>query len=695
MKGSFTCFITILLFVDICFTNAWIPSSLYSSTAKDLATRIGCRRRLRFPREFAPAFRRRQKRRRCNIERTNRDSTYSSLHDKSNGVDMEEEDFYREYENKYSSNGEDNDYIEKESYHFSNTEKVQIPPEKLQKQKNTVQFLSNLSPNNTKVEPTKTWNKASMQSIVGALDTIENDTEESRTISNLSDLQRQVQRIQKRNKNPPSQDETVEIDETSNVLSSESKIGAIGEDLKRNDQYLLILRKAQERLSEINSNSLSKLDGSGEINVSNVSILQERLNQIQLDVSAMEKSDMDDSPSSEPSQASKQPLKAKYLDDETLAEWETLDKQLQKEKILSKNRYAPSSIVKEVDMEITAVDETDIVDTLRSKATSDTIDSKRDVENLGSNRINNIFDEDDNGALEIIPPHRKEFVSEYEITNDGGVFLSPEAYREAGNKVNPDGSLNFGRGENVKASNSKGKQQKVSAVDGAFVENKPPVAKDVDGKRSDSAVSQKDVSIEDLIIEANHCLEYARNHPEAQEELHRRIMAEFEAEESTDDEFENQALLDPEKVIEFWNREHFEKQKDEVDALEELLDQKMGMLTEVEEAGVNETIGKDGRPRRKIDLQKGDNEDLKNIFFASRDERIEREKAIENNRREYAKHIANYYKDVEENTGWYSSSKSEDGEETITPDFLPSDSVIDIENDELSIEKLYPTKSPD
>ena len=229
-------------------------------------------------------------------------------------------------------------------------------------------------------------------------------------------------------------------------------------------------------------------------------------------------------------------------------------------------------------------------------------------------------------------------------------YHTQEAYLEASNNVNPDGSLNFGSGDTDDNTRS-------STLQSAFLDDEPPMA-----PYSINGSSSKEVSIKDLTEEASRSLEFARNNPEAQEELHRRIIAEFEADEPTNNDFEKELLLDPEKAVAFWNQQYMEERKVEVDALEDLLDQKMRELQE-EQDKRGEDTGKKGPLGRTLDSQKQSYQGDENIFFASKEERINRIRMIERDRREHAKNIARMYKDSEKGSSWDSTSESKEIEE--------------------------------
>ncbi len=523
--------------------------------------------------------------------------------DDNEGTDSEEEEFYREYESQYSSsdNGED----------------------------------ESESSSNRKAELAKAWDVALTDQSIE-----DSDTGEAERISNLSDLQQKVQQIQQRNSKGPLEGySTEENDSEQDTLEvRETRQQVAGDSLMKNEQYSKILQKAQERLSKLtDSESDSKIFQKTDRKtlVSNMSSLQERLNEIQREASEKEE----------------EPQVPKYLDDDTLAEWEELDNQLQKEAL---ERSPPASILQEPTQEDMLPDEAAILDALRAHAAnnrydSDDYDYDDDMDDEDSTIYSNV-DGEENVDPNSIPVEYKKFLSDYEITEDG-VFLSQEAYLEASNNVNPDGSLNFGPGETDGVSSTR-----ASTLQSKLLDDEPPMAPYTGTDLS------KEVTIKDLAEEASRSLEFARNNPEAQEELHRRIIAEFEAEEPTSNAFETELLLDPEKAFAFWNQQYMEERKVEVDALEDLLDQKMRELQQEQGEREGDT-GNKGPLGRTMDSQKQSSTGNENIFFASKEERINRIRMIERDRREHAKNIARFYKESEKDSSWESTPEAKEIEE--------------------------------
>lgn len=615
-------------------TDAWTISSL-SATTNHRTTRILQRRHCR-SRIWENSPDQPPRRTRIHAIARRSRSSHVFLHGQGDENAEEEEEFYREYENKYSSSGS------------VNTE----------------------SDNQTrKVELAKAWDEALIDQSIG-----DSETEGGERISNLSELQQKLQQIQKRNSEGPLEGYTADENDFDNAVSVEKENDTLAvdepkqkvaeESLMNNEQYLQILQKAQEQLSELTDpDSDSKIFQKVERKtlVSNMSSLQERLNEIQRDASATETSDEEE-----------QPPAPKYLDDATLAEWEELDNQLKKE---ASEQAPPASILQDAAEENTLPDEAAILEALRSQAANNRYvsDGDEDMEaNNDSNTIYSTVDGDESVDPSSIPSEYKKFVSDYEITEDGGVFLSQEAYLEASNSANPDGSLNFGLGDSDNDSNT-------STLQIALLGDEPPMAP-YSGSGLDS--NRKEVSIKDLTEEASRSLEFARNNPEAQEELHRRLMAEFEADEPTNNAFETELLLDPEKAVAFWNQQYMEERKVEVDALEDLLDQKMRELQQEQGETEDETGDSSGKGPlgRNMDSQKASYKADENIFFASKQERINRKRMIERDRREHAKSIAKFYEDSEKGSSWDRTSESKEVEEINRRQSLEkedSDSIIE------------------
>ena len=646
-------------------TDAWTTPLSSLATTKNVATQIirRCRRRPRICWDQPPVGGQRHTepygiaRRRCASHLLLRVQS----NDNCDGIDIEEEDFYKEYENKFSPSRPQHADI-------TITEKSSNIRSEEQKRQDD-------APKNRKVELAKAGDEALIDRNAGASDTTGGPGGER--ISNLSDLQQTLEQIQRRNKEGPIEGYSIEGRDSDTLLPSERE-GDVSEtaggpkrkvaedNFMSNDQYLRILQKAEERLSEMmDSNSNSDPDIHQKIEkktlVSNMSSLQERLNQIQRDASAKGSSD------SELSSSGESP-KPKYLDDDTLSEWEELDNQLQREaatNVSRKQSYPPLNLEDPTQDGILA-DREAILNSLQSQAADNSYDSNQalEMDSDGRSTISNPdYVDDDSFDPSAIPSEYKKFVSDYEITEDGGVFLSLEAYQEACNNANPDGSLNFGSGD--KDNDSKNRQQS-STLKSALIDNEPPMAPYGD---SGATLSRKDLSIKELAEEASFSLEYSRNNPEAQEELHRRLMKEFEAEEPTNNAFESELLLDPEKAFAFWNQEYMKERKVEVDELEDLLDQKMRELEKEEEDRKNEprnpnsNSNSEGRPERSLDSQKQSYKGDQNIFFASKQERIDRKQMIERDRREHAKNIAKFYADSDENSSWDSTSESKEVEE--------------------------------
>eukprot|EP00536_Pseudo-nitzschia_multiseries_P011496 jgi/Psemu1/67921/estExt_Genemark1.C_3940036 len=595
----------------------------------------------------------------------------------SNGDDYEatnreEGEFYQEYENMYDSGkraDEGNPITNK-------TRQNKQQQQQQQQQKNTPSPPTKAASNkNTKkIEVAKAWDELMLEESMKTTSASDNNGDGDIEISNLSDLQQRLRQIQNRNKEPLKEFDIGQredsdtfpsgrIGKKQNFGEEKRKPESAAEELSGRERYLDILRKAEERLSEMKSSSAGsdfKADTGRRRMVSNMAGLQERLNQIQRDTSL-------DTIAGTESSSSEDLPNAKILEDNTLAEWEELENQLQREAAERMRQKTPprASTIDEVSGEISTADEAAILDALRSQAA---FSNPNDNDNDNDSNKPSYREAEDDLASNDIPASYKKYMTDYEVTEDGGVFLSPKAYQEACNNANPDGSLNFDGGSSDDDSDSQ--TQTSSSLKSSFVEKEPPMAPYEQGTR-DSSGTSKPFTIRDLTREASRSIGYARDNPDVQEELHRRIMAEFEAEEAIYNGFEKEILIDPEKANAFWNQEYFEQQKEESNALDRLLDQKLKQLEEEQQEEKNRSSNSSSSSRefRNEDLpaqlseaQKQQYMTDRNIFFASREERIDRRRMIHRNRKNRAKTIAKFYRDVGDDSSWNLTSESKEVE---------------------------------
>jgi len=649
----------------------------------------------------------------------------SSLHMNSNdeyydGVNPEEEEFYQQYKSMYDSNDNTDDYI-------SISEKVRRSKEKQQQHEGVLHQPRTIASNNNnkKVELAKAWDEAILEGSTDIAGAFNNNGDGNNAISSLSDLQQRFLHMQKQNNRKPMKDNNSNFEQRqgSDALSSrrddednendqdfgkKQVMKETAEELGSSDRYLDILRKAEERLSKMKpSSSGSDFDANTRRRRtgSNMAGLQERLEQIQQETNP-------DADAGTESLSSEELPSAKRLDDDTLAEWEELENQLQSEAAekMSKKPIPRPVTIEEANKELSIADESTILEALRSQATID-VDVDVNIDRPSSDGFSN-NGENDCSAPNGIPANDKQFMSDYEVTNDGGVFLSPKAYEEACNNANPDGSLNFDSGSKGKDENSDSQKQFSSPLKSVFVDEDPAMAPYEQDTRNGSGNSKR-FTIQDLTREASCSINYVRDNPDAQEELHRRIMAEFESEESTYNEFEKELLIDPEKANAFWNQEYFDQQKEEGDSLDRLLDQKLRQLEEEEQEkkktngsrnnyssnGVNNDFSNEHDRRRILNSQKQQNMSDRNIFFAPREERIQRRRMIERSRKERVKTIAKFYKDASDDSSWNLTSESKEVEQiTKRQDMMRNSKAVDVNekvNSKTSTELLEPKEEYD
>lgn len=174
--------------------------------------------------------------------------------------------------------------------------------------------------------------------------------------------------------------------------------------------------------------------------------------------------------------------------------------------------------------------------------------------------------------------YEKTYITDFEIADDGsGVYLSPEAYQQASQSAaNPDGSLNLATGPNTLFSPSV--LEAVTARPDAPYDTSDNDNAD-DSPSGSSRPSKKLITLEDLSEQARKAKEYLQQNPNAQEELHERIMAEEEETVGNDDnpssKLFQEAMTDPEKARQFWNQGVDEARRQEIEALEKLLDERL------------------------------------------------------------------------------------------------------------------------
>jgi len=326
--------------------------------------------------------------------------------------------------------------------------------------------------------------------------------------------------------------------------------------------------------------------------------------------------------------------KAKNLDDKTLAEWEELDNQLGKETHQDRSRLLDR----------------------RQNGSSE--------ERMTTPFTNN--DDEANLPPDATPFNHKKYVTEsdYEVAGDG-VFLSPEAYQQACESSNPDGSLNFCNlntsvddinneadiysSPSSRSPNNKNKFISPSTLKALTENPMAPYGKEKDPlSPSNKDKNEEEITIEDLTQQAAISRRSVEDNPEAQEELHRRLMAEEPTYENDESDLFKEALLDSQKAIEFWNQEYLDKQKQESNALDQLLDKKMRELEILEkERKKSNNSHKRNKYNSQELLQKIND---RNLYFApSAKELNERKKMIESDKLERTKTVARLYQDMGDN----------------------------------------------
>ena len=312
------------------------------------------------------------------------------------------------------------------------------------------------------------------------------------------------------------------------------------------------------------------------------------------------------------------------MNDETMYEWEELERQLDEEKMYRRNDglYVNGrngnlpSIMEEAREK--SYEENAFLDKLSSHPSMfDPLADRR------SSTAGVTFDEM-NLPPDATPRKYRKIITDYKVTNNG-IDLSPEAYRDACENANPDGSLNL----------SKDVPQILS----------PSVLETLSARpMAPYAKPDKEITVEDLAEVARKSREYYDQHPEAQEELHKRLMEEEPSYGQESDLFKD-ALVDPQKEWEFWNQEIIQKQKNDSSALEKLLDEKMKLLEEMNKTTGDKNSEKESSSKRPN--QTLGNDDDRNIFFVSAEEGEEIQKQMERDRLEHARNIARYYQDLD------------------------------------------------
>jgi hypothetical protein len=236
--------------------------------------------------------------------------------------------------------------------------------------------------------------------------------------------------------------------------------------------------------------------------------------------------------------------------------------------------------------------------------------------------------------------YQKKYISDFEVTEDGGVYLSPEAYQQAcESAANPDGSLNL-RPKNGNGTPSPRSIFSPSILEAVTARPMAPYGNDAD--------NQKPITLEDLSEQVRKAKEYIEQNPNAQEELHQRIMAEEEANSSdSSSKLFQEALTDPEKARQFWNQEYFETKRQQTEALEKLLDERLQWFKDMSA----QHAAKAKQEQFDNKLEKSRNVTKSEPVFVPKDEQEEFLKSVEQDRLQHARNVAQYYQNNSDE--WY------------------------------------------
>jgi hypothetical protein len=285
----------------------------------------------------------------------------------------------------------------------------------------------------------------------------------------------------------------------------------------------------------------------------------------------------------------------KQSKDPVVAEWEELEHHIDQERSYRRDisedddNRGPLPPIIEANME-KSWEEKRVLDTL-SSGRGIVFDSLQDIPSISGSGVN--YNEAN------LPPgarpsrYEKKYISDFEFTEDGHVQLSSEAYRAAcDSATNPDGSLNFANKDGTAVPTASESIFSPSVLETVTARPMAPYdqesllsQKQPHGKTQEL---QKELTIQDLINQARMARIKAEQDPEAGEKLHHRIMAEEAALDGNNDspmsKLFQEALMNPEKAWEFWNKEYLETKQRETEELERVLDERMKMLEEMSAA---------------------------------------------------------------------------------------------------------------
>ncbi|KAG7349843.1 hypothetical protein IV203_012440 [Nitzschia inconspicua] len=334
--------------------------------------------------------------------------------------------------------------------------------------------------------------------------------------------------------------------------------------------------------------------------------------------------------------------------DDDMAEWRELQRQIEREEQLLQQDLANMPLPSIIDeLREKRQEETIILETLSSPGGGTLIDADGTPLSGGTR-----YDEVNLPPGAIPSQYQKKYISDFEITDDGGVYLQPEAYQQAcESAANPDGSLN------LKASSQDG-MNVVSDVGSIF---SPSVLEAVTarpmapyGKQKTNRSSKNDITVDDLSKQARKAKKYLEKNPDAQEELHRRIMAEEEAYSSNDPSSKlfEEAFKDPEKARQFWNQEYYATRRQQTEALEKLLDERLQWFQEMSAQHLSnenqnrleddDTTQTSASTQNQVSSKKKSNDSLESTSIPII-ERNEFVKSVEQDRLRHARNVARYY----------------------------------------------------
>lgn len=250
------------------------------------------------------------------------------------------------------------------------------------------------------------------------------------------------------------------------------------------------------------------------------------------------------------------------------------------------------------------------------------------------------------------PTSEEKYISDYESSSDGSIFLSAEAYRQAcNNAANLDGSLNLTKKGPRKSQSQQERIVSQSTLDSIM---EGPMA--FYGSNNDGDKGSKDEGAEDEVTMVE-TLEVYRNLDRslidgrngnavtpAQEALYHKLLAE--------EELADRAYGD--QMADAWDC-YTKEYNEEIGLLEQLLDEIQDKLEE--QTGTHQGKSEDENSKKgddNVDVQAGssngildDSEDGQ-VFFSSSPAGKKLDERIEKDRIEHANNVARYYEEMGE-----------------------------------------------